>query len=110
MFPLRTINCCFCLEKCVILLHFNLGRLDKLFEDNKSLFLGVSGLLIMIVLILIFHCCRRCCKKDKKTSNKTSSTNHALSMSHEGSHLPQWRKSAVQPRQNYQKEIVSINV
>ena len=83
-----------------------LAEVKKLFEEHKPIFLGVSGFLILVLLIMIFYCYRRCCGQDKKQQRKPSSTNHALSMSHEEFHLPRWKKSAVQPRQNKQKEIV----
>ena len=84
-----------------------LAQVKKLFEEHKPVFLGVSGFLIIVLIIIIFNCCRRCRRKDKKQQRKPGSTNHALSMSHEEFHLPRWKKSAVQPRQNKQKEIVS---
>ena len=82
--------------------------MKKWFEEHRTVVLGASCFATIILIIIVFHCCRRCCRKDKKQQTKTSSTNHALSMSHEEFHLPKWRKSAVQPRQNKQSEIVSL--
>ncbi|XP_028396798.1 synaptotagmin-2-like isoform X2 [Dendronephthya gigantea] len=87
------------------------AKWNKWFDEHQSLALGISSFLIVILLIVTFCCCRRCCcRKDKKQQAKSGLANHELSMSHDEYPLPRWRKSAVQPKQNKQKEIKELGI
>lgn len=83
------------------------GVVKKLFNENKPIFFGILGVVFIILLIILIQCHRKYCKKDNKTEQKKAS-NYTLSFSKEELHLPQWKKSPVQPKRRKQRKPMEI--